>query len=91
MQDKKPLIKKDVVIIGAGAAGLMCSIEAGKRNRSVLVLDHMGTIGKKIRFQGAGAAILRTYICGLTITCLQTPISANPRSHGLLPMILSLW
>jgi predicted Rossmann fold flavoprotein len=54
MQDIKPLIKKDVVVIGAGAAGLMCSIEAGKRNRSVLVLDHMGAIGKKIRGSGGG-------------------------------------
>jgi predicted flavoprotein YhiN len=42
MQNKKILFKKDVVIIGAGAAGLMCAIEAGKRKRSVLVLEHKG-------------------------------------------------
>ena len=54
MQDRKPLIKKDVVVIGAGAAGLMCAIEAGKRGRSVLVLEHMNTIGKKIRVSGGG-------------------------------------
>ena len=53
-KDKKPLIKKDIVIIGAGAAGLMCAIEAGKRNRSVLVLEHMNKIGKKIRVSGGG-------------------------------------
>jgi predicted flavoprotein YhiN len=47
-------MKKDVVIIGAGAAGLMCAIEAGKRNRSVLVLEHMDKIGKKIRVSGGG-------------------------------------
>lgn len=38
----------DVVIIGAGAAGLMCAIEAGKRRRKVLVLDHANKVGKKI-------------------------------------------
>ena len=50
----RPPIKKDVVIIGAGASGLMCAIEAGKRGRSVLVLDHMDKIGKKIRASGGG-------------------------------------
>jgi len=47
-------MKKDVMIIGAGAAGLMCAIEAGKRGRSVLVLDHAGKAGKKIRVSGGG-------------------------------------
>lgn len=47
-------MKKDVIVIGAGAAGLMCSIEAGKRGRSVLVLDHAGSIGQKIRVSGGG-------------------------------------
>ena len=44
----------DVIIIGAGAAGLMCAIEAGKRGRSVLLLDHSDKIGKKIRISGGG-------------------------------------
>jgi predicted Rossmann fold flavoprotein len=51
---KRPLIKKDVVIIGAGASGLMCAIEAGRRGRSVHVLDHMEKIGKKIMVSGGG-------------------------------------
>ena len=37
----------DVIIIGAGASGLMCAIEAGKRGRSVLVIDHANKPGKK--------------------------------------------
>ena len=44
----------EVVIIGAGAAGLMCAIEAGKRGRSVLVLDHANKVGKKILLSGGG-------------------------------------
>ena len=47
-------MSKDVIIIGAGAAGLMCTIEAGKRGRSVLVLDHNKKIGEKIRISGGG-------------------------------------
>jgi len=48
------LIKQDVIIIGAGAAGLMCAIEAGKRGRKVLVMDHAAKTGQKIRVSGGG-------------------------------------
>ena len=44
----------DVIIIGAGAAGLMAAIEAGKRGRKVLVVDHSKKIGEKIRISGGG-------------------------------------
>ncbi len=47
-------MKTDVIILGAGAAGLMCAIEAGKRGRSVIVLEHNEQIGKKIRISGGG-------------------------------------
>jgi predicted Rossmann fold flavoprotein len=43
-----------VIIIGAGAAGLMAAIEAGKRGRQVLVLDHANKAGKKILMSGGG-------------------------------------
>jgi predicted Rossmann fold flavoprotein len=46
--------QKDVIIIGAGAAGLMCAIECGKRGRSVLVVDHAERTGSKIRISGGG-------------------------------------
>ncbi|GHA45487.1 hypothetical protein GCM10008927_08070 [Amylibacter ulvae] len=46
--------KVDVIIIGAGAAGMMCAIEAGRRGRSVLVLDHAKKAGEKIRISGGG-------------------------------------
>ncbi|ASY67778.1 NAD(P)/FAD-dependent oxidoreductase [Sinorhizobium fredii] len=45
---------QDVVIIGAGAAGMMCAIEAGKRGRRVVVIDHARAPGEKIRISGGG-------------------------------------
>lgn len=44
----------DVLILGAGAAGLMCAIEAGRRGRRVAVLDHAERPGKKILISGGG-------------------------------------
>lgn len=44
----------DVIIIGAGAAGLMCAITAGQRGRRVLLLDHANKAGKKILMSGGG-------------------------------------
>src|ERR1043165_6995154 len=63
----------DVIILGAGAAGLMCAIEAGKRGRSVLVLERNKRIGEKIRISGGGR-------CNFTnrITEHEHYISANP-------------
>jgi len=46
--------KIDVLIIGASASGLMCAIEAGKRGRTVIVLDHANKAGKKILMSGGG-------------------------------------
>jgi predicted Rossmann fold flavoprotein len=63
----------DVIILGAGAAGLMCAIEAGKRGRRVLVLERADRIGKKILISGGGR-------CNFT-NLHSTPenfISANP-------------
>ncbi|MBL4711580.1 MAG: NAD(P)/FAD-dependent oxidoreductase [Gammaproteobacteria bacterium] len=48
------MIKADVLIIGASASGLMCAIEAGKRGRKVVVLDHANKAGKKILMSGGG-------------------------------------
>src|SRR5262249_23493312 len=44
----------DVLVIGAGAAGLMCAIEAGKRGLKVAVLEHADRVGKKILISGGG-------------------------------------
>ena len=53
--------KFDIIIIGAGAAGLMCAIEAGKRQRKVLVLDHANKAGKKILMSGGGRCNFTNY------------------------------
>jgi predicted Rossmann fold flavoprotein len=63
----------DVVVIGGGAAGLFCAIEAGKRGRRVIVLEHGERIGKKIAISGGGR-------CNFTNinTSPDNFISANP-------------
>jgi predicted Rossmann fold flavoprotein len=65
--------KKDVIIIGAGASGLLCAVECGKRGRSVLVLDHGGRTGSKIRISGGG----RCNFTNLNVTSGHY-ISRNP-------------
>jgi predicted Rossmann fold flavoprotein len=47
-------MKTDVIIIGSGAAGLMCAIQAGQRGRSVVLLDHAKKLAEKIRISGGG-------------------------------------
>jgi predicted Rossmann fold flavoprotein len=64
----------DVLVIGAGAAGMMCAIEAGKRGRSVLVVDHAKAPGEKIRISGGG----RCNFTNLGATHLNF-LSANPK------------
>ena len=44
----------DVIVIGAGAAGLMCSIEAGKRGKKVWLIEHSSKLAEKIRISGGG-------------------------------------
>jgi predicted Rossmann fold flavoprotein len=51
----------DVVVIGAGAAGLMCASEAGKRGRSVLIIDHAKKPGRKILISGGGKCNFTNY------------------------------
>jgi predicted Rossmann fold flavoprotein len=53
--------KIDVLIIGAGAAGLMCAMQAGARGRSVIVLDHANKPGKKILMSGGGRCNFTNY------------------------------
>lgn len=54
-------MKVDVLIIGAGASGIMCAIEAAKRGRKVIVLDHANKVGKKILMSGGGRCNFTNY------------------------------
>jgi predicted Rossmann fold flavoprotein len=47
-------MKTDVIVIGGGAAGLMCAFEAGRRGRRVVVLEHNDRVGRKIEISGGG-------------------------------------
>jgi len=47
-------MKFDVIVIGGGAAGLLCAIEAGKRGRRTLVIEHNAKVGRKIIISGGG-------------------------------------
>jgi predicted Rossmann fold flavoprotein len=66
-------VTHDVVVIGAGAAGLMCAMRAGQRGRKVLLLDHAEAVGKKILISGGGR-------CNFTNlgTGPEAFLSANP-------------
>ena len=69
-RERKPELarKVDVIVLGAGAAGLMAAITAGRRGRSVLVLDHARAAGEKIRISGGGR-------------CNFTNLHAGPKNY----------
>ncbi|MGA0565491.1 NAD(P)/FAD-dependent oxidoreductase [Ancylobacter sp. VNQ12] len=64
----KPAANVDVVVLGAGAAGMMCAWESGKRGRRVVVIDHARAPGEKIRISGGGR-------------CNFTNLDAAPRNY----------
>jgi predicted Rossmann fold flavoprotein len=72
---KQPM-KKDVIVIGGGAAGLFCALTAGLRGRSVLVIEHAEKAGKKILISGGGR-------CNFTNlhTAPENFLCRNPNFH----------
>jgi len=63
----------DVVIIGAGAAGMMCALEAGARGRRVLLVDHAKSVGEKIRISGGGRCNFTNLDCRAEAFLSQNP------------------
>ena len=63
----------DVVIIGGGAAGLMCGAQAGKRGRRVVIIDHADKPGEKIRISGGGRCNFTNVHCGPDNFISQNP------------------
>lgn len=74
----RPMRTYDVVILGAGAAGMMAAIEAGKRGRTVLLIDHARAPGEKIRISGGGRCNF-TNINATTKVGRDRFLSENPR------------
>src|ERR1044072_3707576 len=66
-------MKFDAIVVGAGAAGLFCAVEAGKRGRKILVVEHNAQVGRKILISGGGR-------CNFTnvYTKAENFISRNP-------------
>ena len=64
----------DVIVLGAGAAGMMCALEAARRGRRVVLIDHARAAGEKIRISGGGR-------CNFTNLSADPArfLSANPR------------
>jgi len=58
----------DVVVIGAGAAGMMCASQAGRRGRRVVLIEHYDVVGEKIRISGGGR-------------CNFTNVNAGPANY----------
>ncbi len=87
----------DVVIIGAGAAGLMCAAVAGQRGRRVVLLDHASQLAEKIRISGGGrcnftniGTTWQQFLSGNPAFCRSALASYTPddfltlvRSHGI--------
>ena len=80
--------KFDVLIIGTGAAGLMCAHIAGKRGKSVLLLDHAKKPAEKIRISGGGRCILQITILAPQRLFLKIPIFVNLSLADILKQIL---
>ena len=60
-RNAQPSTHYDVIIVGAGASGLYCSLTAGRRGRRVLVIDHANKAGKKILMSGGGRCNFTNY------------------------------
>jgi len=68
----------DCIIIGAGATGLMCGATAGKRGKTVAILDHSDKVGTKILMSGGGRCNFTT-ILSQAIICRPILTFASPR------------
>jgi hypothetical protein len=80
----------DVIILGAGAAGLMCALTTGQRGSKVLLLDHPDRVGAKILISGGDAAILPISIVRRIVFCPATLTSASQRRAGTHRCVLDI-
>ncbi len=81
----------DALILGGGAAGLMCAIEAGKRGRRVAVLEHADRLGKKILISGGGRCNFTNLHCQPENFLSSNPHFAKSALARYTPRISSRW
>src|SRR6202521_1109434 len=83
---RTPLIRNfDALVLGAGAAGLMCAMEAGKRRRRVAVLERAEHLGKKILISGGGRCNFTNLYCGPENFTSSNPHFAKSALAGYTP------
>ncbi len=70
---RNKMSNNDVIIIGAGAAGMMCAAVAGAKGQKVLLLDHAKAVGEKIRISGGGRCNFTNLYCGPNHFISQNP------------------
>ena len=75
----------DVVVVGAGAAGLFCAATAGQHGLRVLVLDHAKTLGEKIRISGGGRCNFTNLYCSPAHFLSKNPQFVGPALHRFKP------
>ena len=78
----------DAIVVGAGAAGLMAAIQAGKHGKKILLIEATDKIGEKIRISGGGVVILLIYIHHLKIIFQIISILPSRPYLGIHSMIL---
>jgi glycine/D-amino acid oxidase-like deaminating enzyme len=81
----------DVIVLGAGAAGLMCAAVAGQRGRRVALLEHNGQPGRKILISGGGRCNFTNLHCGPGTFSLKIRILPSRRWRSISPGTLSSW
>ena len=81
----------DVIVLGAGAAGMMCALEAAKRGKSVVVIDHAKAPGEKIRISGGGKCNFTNVNCTAKNFLSENPSFAISALKAYPPQMFINW
>lgn len=81
----------DVIVLGAGAAGMMCAIEAGRRGKSVAIIDHAKAPGEKIRISGGGKCNFTNVHCTAKNFLSENPSFAISALKAYTPQMFVEW
>ncbi len=81
----------DVIVLGAGAAGMMCAIEAGRRGKSVVIIDHAKAPGEKIRISGGGKCNFTNIHCSAKNFLSENPSFSISALKAYTPQMFIEW